>query len=302
MLEADALGGVSVFVTTVRAGSFTAAAAQLGLTKSAVGKSVSRLEDRLGVKLFNRSTRRLTMTADGEAYYATCSSAYDEIITAEISLSSKRHVIAGKLRVDMPVAFGRRILLPILLQIARPHANLNLALSFTDALVDPVHDDVDLVVRFGPLPDTTGIIGRKIASQRLLICAAPAYLRERGTPNTLSDLSAHANIVGMRRGPPVTWLVQEDGGTRRITPPASHQMSDGDAIIQAAVEGFGVCQMPSSVVGPHIEAGALVPVLEPYSQALVDVHLLWARQRQLSPKVRFVVDQLAAYAAAGKLE
>jgi DNA-binding transcriptional LysR family regulator len=302
MVETDALSGIAVFVTAARAGNFTAAAEQLGISKSAVGKSIVRLEERLGLKLFNRTTRRTTLTSDGEAYFAACSAAFDEIVATEAALTSRNRVIGGRLRLDMPVAFGRRILLPILLEIAKPHPRLSLTLSFTDAVVDPLHDDVDLVIRFGALPDTHGLVARRLASQRLLICAAPSYLSEHGVPRSLSDIGEHWNIVGMPKGPPVSWLVAENGGARRFTPPATHQLSDGDAIIAAAVAGFGICQMPSSVVREHLEAARLVSILKDHSQLSVDVHAIWARQGQLSPKVRYIVDRLVEYAENGRLD
>lgn len=302
MAESDAFSGLAVFVAAVRAGNFTTAADQLGVSKSAVGKSISRLEDRLGVKLFHRTTRRISLTADGEAYFATCAAAYDEIAAAEVALTSSNRVIGGRLRLDMPVAFGRRILLPILLEIAKPHPRLSLTLSFTDAIVDPLHDDVDLVIRFGALPDTHGLIARKLTSQKLLICAAPSYLSEHGVPRSLADLGYHWNIVGMPKGPPVNWLVQDSGGTRRFTPAPTHQLSDGEAIIAAAVAGFGICQMPSSVLREHLDAGRLVSILGDLSHTSVDIHAVWARQGQLSPKVRYVVGQFVEYAASGALD
>ncbi|MGP9790947.1 LysR family transcriptional regulator [Roseinatronobacter sp. NSM] len=302
MAETDTLSGIAVFVAAARAGNFTLAAEQLGITKSAVGKSIARLEERLGLKLFNRTTRRTTLTSDGEAYFAACSAAFDEIAATEAALTSRNRVIGGMLRLDMPVAFGRRILLPILLEIAKPHPRLSLTLSFTDAMVDPLHDDVDLVIRFGALPDTHGLIARRLASQRLMICAAPSYLQEHGVPQTVSDLAEHWNIVGMRKGPPVSWLMQENGSTKRITPPPTHQFSDGDAIIEAAISGFGICQLPASVVRRYIDSGALVPILEEHSRTSVDVHAVWARQGQLSPKVRYVVDRLVEYAEDGWLD
>lgn len=138
--------------------------------------------------------------------------------TAEVALTSSNRVIGGRLRLDMPVAFGRRILLPILLEIAKPHPRLTLTLSITDAIVDPLHDDVDLVIRFGTLPDTHGLIARKLTSQKLLICAAPSYLCEHCVPRSLADLGDHWHIVGMPKGPPVSWPVQDSGCARRFTP------------------------------------------------------------------------------------
>ena len=163
------LSAIQVFVETARHLSFTGAAQALGLTRSAAGKSVSRLEARLGVTLIHRSTRRLVLTPDGEAYLAVARRALDEIGAAEAALSSSNRTIAGRLRVDAPAAWGRRVLLPILADVVQAHPGLNLSLSFTDRIIDPVEEQVDLVVRFGETPDTTGLITRKLADQRVLV-------------------------------------------------------------------------------------------------------------------------------------
>ncbi len=300
-VELEPLSGISVFVAAARAGSFTRAAELLGVTKSAVGKTIARLEARLGVKLFHRTTRLTKLTADGEAYFAACADALDEIAAAEAALTSAHRIIRGRLRMNMPVAFGRRILLPILLEISRPHPALRLDLTFTDTTIDPLQEDVDLVVRFGALPDTIHLVARRLMSQARVICASPHYLAERGTPTTLEDLVQHEVIVGSRSGPPLSWVVAEDGLERRLIPAATHEMSDGEAIVEAAAAGFGLCQVPSSMVCDHLHDGRLVRVLEAYSPTAVDVHLLWPRQVQLSPKVRYVVDQLVSYASNGQL-
>jgi DNA-binding transcriptional LysR family regulator len=301
MVEIDHLSGITVFVAAARAGSFTQAAERLGITKSAVGKSITRLEERLGLKLFHRTTRLNKLTVDGEAYFAACAAAIEEIAATETALTSSNRILSGRLRIDMPVSFGRRVLLPILLEITKPHPRLSLTMTFTDTVIDPVQDQVDLVIRFGPLADSSGLVARRLVSQKLVICAAPSYLRERGAPQSISDLREHSNIVGLGKGPPVSWIVQENGVTKRVTPPPTHQLSDGEAIVDAAVAGFGICQMPSSIVRHRIEEGKLVAVLQDCSQTSVDVHAVWPRQALLSSKVRYIVDQLVACAEEGRL-
>ena len=185
---ADTLDGIEVFVTVVRSRSFTGAAERLGVSKSAVGKSVARLEHRLGTLLFYRTTRKLSLTVDGEAFYRACSQALDEIAHAEGALASTGAAPTGRLRIDMPAAFGRRILLPVLLDIARPHPALQLALSFGDRIIDPISEAVDLVLRFGEPADQAGLVMRKLTEQRLCICASPAYLAAQGIPQSLDEL------------------------------------------------------------------------------------------------------------------
>jgi DNA-binding transcriptional LysR family regulator len=302
MADLDPFAGVSIFVAAARAGSFTQAADQLGITKSAVGKSIARLELRLGVKLFHRTTRMNRLTVDGEAFHAACAAALEEITGAEAALTSARQTLTGRLRIDMPVAFGRSVLLPLLLEIVRPHPGLRLTLSFTDETIDPLLEDVDLAIRFGDLKDSSHLIARHLATQARVICAAPSYLTEHGVPAALEDLRDHRGVVGAAKGPPVTWVVREDGIVRRIAPPTSHRLNDGEAMVAATVGGLGLCQAPISMVRDLIARGALRTVLEDYSTVPVEIHALWPRQAHLSPRVRHVVDRFAAFAAQGRLD
>jgi DNA-binding transcriptional LysR family regulator len=177
MLDQDPFSGVTVFVTAARAGSFTLAAERLGLTKSSVGKTIARLEERLGFRLFNRTTRLMRLTADGEAYLAACSAAIDDVTSVQSALSSSNQILSGRVHIDMPIVFGRKVLLPILMAIIRPHPDLSLSLTFTDATSDLLRDDVDLAIRFGTLSDTSNLIARRLTSQRRVICASPDYLK-----------------------------------------------------------------------------------------------------------------------------
>lgn len=184
----NAFAGVETFVAVVKAGSFTAAAAHFGITKSAVAKSVAQLEGRLGVKLLHRTTRRLALTPEGLAYLEQAEAALDQLRSAEDVARSKASAVRGVLRVDMPAAFGRRIAMPILMDIIREHPDLRLVASFSDRVIDPIEEGVDLCLRFGELPDRTDIAARPLGSQRLVLCAAPGYLNEAGEPQNLHDL------------------------------------------------------------------------------------------------------------------
>ncbi|AOF97996.1 LysR substrate-binding domain-containing protein [Sphingobium sp. RAC03] len=302
MLGHDPFSGVTVFVTAARAGSFTLAAERLGLTKSSVGKTVARLEQRLGFRLFNRTTRLMRLTADGEAYLAACSAAIDEVTSVQSALSSSNQILSGRVHIDMPIVFGRKVLLPILMAVTRPHPDLSLSLTFTDATSDLLRDDVDLAIRFGTLSDTSNLIARRLTSQRRVICASPDYLQMWGTPKVLDDIRSHRCIVGAHRGPPLSWVVREGSVERRLVPPATHQISDGEAMVDATVGGLGLSQVPISMVRADIDAGRLQTVLDEFSSVDVDIHAVWPRQAQLSPRVRFIVDQLINFAADGRLD
>jgi len=302
MAQVDTFSGVVIFVTAAKSRSFTDAAEQLGLTKSAVGKAIAKLEDRLGAQLFHRTTRSISLTADGEAYFAACTSALDEIATAETAIGPGHQRPVGRLRIDMPAAFGRRILVPILLDIGRKHPDLQFTMTFSDHLIDPIEEGVDLVIRFGELQSSSGLIARRLTRQRMVIAASPDYLSRHGTPGALEELERHSCVVGYRRGLPLSWRVHIHGEAQRISPPATHQISDGDSIVEAAVAGMGLCQMPMSLLRPHLASGALVSVLEDISSELIDVHAVWPKVAHLRPKVRHVVDTLVELAEQGRLD
>jgi DNA-binding transcriptional LysR family regulator len=301
-MDRDPLSGVAVFVVAARAGTFTEAADRLSLTKSAVGKTISRLEERLGFKLFHRTTRLNKLTPDGEAYLAACVAGIEEITAAQTALSSKNQILSGRLHIDMPVAFGRRVLLPVLIEITRLHPDLSLTLTFTDATSDLLQDGVDLAIRFGALPDSSELIARHLVTQKRVICASPAYLHAHGEPRTLIDVRAHRCIVGSLKGPPLVWFVSDGAAQKRFTPPATHRLSDGEAMVDAAVGGLGLAQLPISLVREPLSNGLLKPVLEAYSAVGVDIHAVWPQQAHLSPRVRYVVDQLLLYATQGRLD
>ncbi|SAL81714.1 LysR family transcriptional regulator [Caballeronia choica] len=302
MAQVEPFSGILIFVTAAKSRSFTDAAEQLGLTKSAVGKAIAKLEERLGAQLFHRTTRSISLTADGEAYFAACASALEEIATAEIALGPELHRPVGRLRIDMPAAFGRQILVPILLDIARKHPDLLYTMTFSDYLIDPIEEGVDLVVRFGELESSSGLVARKLTSQRMVIAASPEYLAQRGAPRRLEELEKHSCVVGYRRGQPLSWRVHERGESRRISPPPTYQISDGDSIVQAAVAGMGLCQMPMSLLRAHLQSGALCSVLDDISSDLIDVHAVWPKVAHLRPKVRHVVDTLVELGKEGKLD
>lgn len=294
--------GIHTFVTTARSISFTEAAERLNVSKSAVGKTIARLEQRLGVMLFHRTTRKLSLTADGEAYLAACSGALDEIRDVENCLMSKAHEPSGQLRVDMPVALGRQLILPVMMEIGQRFPGLSFTLTFNDHLIDPVEEGVDLVIRFGDPGNQQGLIARPLTRQRLIICAAPAYLQARGVPQTLNQVHEHACIVTYRRGQPLGWRVTDEGEPRRMVPPATHQIGDGQAMIDVALAGLGLCQMPLCVVREHLQAGRLVSVLDHYEPEPLTVYALWPKTAHLRPKVRCLIDTLIELGEAGRLQ
>lgn len=301
MNEQDVFADVPLFVTVASAGTFTKAAQRLGLTKSAVAKAVTRLENRLGFKLFHRTTRLIRLTADGEAYLSACLRALDEVTAAQTALSSSIQVLTGRIHIDMPVAFGRRVLLPALMDIVRPHPGISLTLTFTDAMSDLLREDVDLAIRFGDLADSTHLIARRLTHQRRVICASPTYIEEYGLPASIDEVARHRCLVGTQNGPPNTWVVMDTTGPIAYEPPATHQFSDGEAMVDAAVAGMGLVQLPETMVHDKIASGFLCEILPGLSGPDVAVHALWPKRGQLSPRLRYVVDRLLELGAQGRL-
>jgi DNA-binding transcriptional LysR family regulator len=287
------LQGIVAFVQTVEAGSFTRAAERMGLSKSAVAKSVARMEQRLGVTLINRTTRRLSLTAEGEGFHESCLKALGELDAAQALLASRRRVPSGRLRVDLPLSFGRRIVAPVLLELGERHPELQLEISFNDRRIDLIEEGVDLAIRMGELGEGAGLIARRLFRQRSAICAAPAYLARRGRPICVEDLAMHSCIRFGREGRIAVWRLAEPGGGTRILAPAGRLvMGHGEAVLDAALAGQGLAYLPTWLTGEALKRGALEMVLSESAVDDIEVHALWPRTRDLAPKIRVVVDEL----------
>ena len=260
-----------------------------------MGKSVTRLEARLGVKLLHRTTRRLILTQEGEAYLASCLRVIDELAETQGLLTTGQQEPIGRLRVDLPATFGRRHILPTLIDMSVRYQKLDLSVSFSERLVDIVNDGIDLVVRIGTLKDDADIVARKLGSQSLLICATPDYLVRHAPPQNRDDLLQHDCIVGWRNGTRKTWmLIDENGQTFEQEVRVKHEMGDGEMLLKMTLAGGGLAQLPTWLVQDYIEQGVLVPVLESYAGAEMPIHVIWPRTRYIQPKIRMIVDELLA--------
>jgi DNA-binding transcriptional LysR family regulator len=290
----DRLNGIAAFVQAVEAGSFVQAAARMQLTRSAVGKSIARLEHRLGVRLFHRTTRQLNLTEDGQAYYERCVRALAELDAATAALNTGKREPRGRLRVSVPSFFGRHCVAPVLLELAQQHPELSIEISFSDRVVDLVDERFDLAVRVGTLPDSANLAARRLGAQRMAICAAPSYLAERGLPVDFDDLRAHRAIAYSRAGQIVAWRFRDEDQIREVRADARICFDDLQAITDAAVAGAGLAWLPCWLVGPHVRAGELTLVMDSERVLSTDIHAVWPRARYLPAKTRAAVDALAA--------
>lgn len=291
----DRLTSMAVFVKAVDLGSFAAAAAALDLSGPMVGKHIRFLEERLGVRLLNRTTRRQSLTEFGQAYYDRCRTILAESEAADALAADQLAEPRGKLRVTMPVLFGRRCVAPILLKLAQQYPALELDLSFSDRVADLAEDGYDLAIRTGGLEDKAGVIARRVARQRMVVCASPAYLKKHGRPRQIADLGRHHAIVYRRSGPVPPWLFPRDGQPpAEVTPVNRLRFDDLDAIADAAATGMGLAWLPLWLVRERIQAGALVTLLPKQPGFLYDSYALWLQTSHLPLKVRVAVDALAA--------
>jgi DNA-binding transcriptional LysR family regulator len=291
----DRLTSMSVFVRAVDLGSFAATATALGLSAPMVGKHVRFLEERLGVRLLNRTTRRQSLTEFGRAYYERCRTVLAEAEAADALAADQLGEPRGKLRVALPVLFGRRCVLPILLDLARRHPQLELDLAFGDGFVDLAEGGHDLAIRTGELHDAANLVTRRVARQRMIVCAAPSYLAAHGAPARLADLADHDALIYRRSGGVRPWLFpREEGPPVEVMPRHRLRLDDLEAIADAAVLGMGLAWLPSWLVRERLRAGELVELLPGEGRLPYDVHALWLQTPHLAPKVRVAIDALAA--------
>lgn len=291
----DTLTSMDLFVKAVDTGSFSATARSMSLTPSAVSKQISRLEDRLGARLFNRTTRRLAPTEEGRAYYERCRRILADIDEAESAISQLNTEPRGVLRVNMPVVFGRRHVVPALGGFLNQFPLIHLEVSMTDQFVDPIAEGVDMLIRVGELKDSS-LISRKLADARRVIAATPDYWDRAGRPSEPHDLEALncLNYAYLSTGN--SWRMAGPDSKEYMVPTSGNIVSNNaEALLEAALEGVGVVNLPTWMVGQDLCEGRLEEVLQAYSMPEPAVHAIYPPGRHLSAKVRAFVDYLVDY-------
>lgn len=286
--------GVAVFVEAAEAGSFALAANRLRVTRSAVAKRIARLEQRLGARLFHRTTRQQTLTESGQAYYEFCKRALIELDNAEASLDRAGGDPRGRLRVSVPVLLGQRCVAPILSKLVHHYPHLELEMSFSDRVVDMLNEGFDLAIRIGALKDSSSLAARRLGNQQFHIYAAPAYLQRRGMPEYFADYAQHDAIVYADQGPESPWeALDVDGSRHELSVKRKIRFNDVQAIANAAVQGLGLARLPSWLAEPLVAENALTLVFDKTPVA-ADVHAVWPASRFLPGKTRLAIDTLIA--------
>lgn len=291
----DRLGSLSTFVLAAELRNFTSAGRRLGVSSSAVSKTIVRLEQRLGVQLFVRSTRSVTLTAEGHAFLERCRRILSEIEAAEAEVAQSQRDPAGRIRVSMPQT--GMLLTPVVTAFAAAYSSIELDIDFSDRIVDLVEEGFDVVVRTGPATDSA-LMTRVVGNFSYAIVASPDYLQRAGTPQAPEDLLSHAclhhrwSTSGKLEG----WRLKQDGAYLNLELPNSLVCSTIEPLIEMAERGLGITSMPIFAVRRQLDDGRLVSLLDRYIDDVVGTfRIVWPAKRLLLPRVRTFVDFMAEH-------
>ncbi|MDH3763493.1 MAG: LysR family transcriptional regulator [Gammaproteobacteria bacterium] len=287
-----------MFVRVVDAGSFTRAAEQLRLSRPVVSKYVSRLEDRLGVRLLNRTTRRLSLTEAGRIFHQRSQRGLQDIEQAEAEVSRLQENPRGVLRLNTPMSFGILHIAPLLPEFQARYPDVSIDMNLDDRQVDVIEEGFDVSLRIAELPDSS-LVARRLAPCRHVVVAAPSYLERHGTPRTPEDLRDHNIITFSYQASMADWhFVAPDKRPVSVAVSGALQVNNSLALREALLAGAGIMRTPTFVVGRDIQAGRLVPLLGNYQALEISIYLVYPQRRHLSPKVRAFVDFMAEKIAA----
>lgn len=289
----DRFSSMSIFVKAVELGSFSAAADALNMSPQLVGKHVQFLEHHLGVRLLNRTTRRQHLTEVGSLFYERSRNILAEVESAEALAAETRAVPRGRLRVSAPVTFGINALAPKLPEYLKAYPEVSIDLSLSNRLVDLIDEGYDAIFRVGELSDS-GLIARRLDPYRLIICAAPRYLESRGTPRTPGDLVDHECLIFSHTRLRTHWAFEGPDGYVDVPISGRLTVDSGEALLQAAVAGLGIIFQPLELIRASIESGQLVPILPEYKIPTRPLHVLYAPDRRITPKLRSFLDYVVA--------
>lgn len=289
----DIANQMILFAKAVDTGGFSAAARDLGLTPSAVSRQIGNLEDRLGARLLNRSTRRVSLTEVGKEFHERCREIARSVEDAEALVASRLDHPQGTLRISATSAFAKAQLLPILPLFLAENPDLKLSIELTDREIDLIGEQIDVAIRFTEQISDTSMVARKLASNQRIFCAAPDYIKRHGQPKKPEDLADH-NCLRLSTVEKFNNWQMNDGHSnvaRRIT--GNFETNSSDALFHAALDGLGIAKLSTYLANDAIEDGRLVRVLPDYAEDASDVLAIYPNRRNLSPNVRAFVDFLA---------
>lgn len=287
----DRFEAMEIFTRVVEANSFSKVSELLDLPRAKVSRTIQALEEHVGVRLLNRSTRQVSVTEDGALFYERCVRILAEVADAESSLSSKRDNPTGMIRVDTSGTLARVLLLPALGDFYQKYPGIEVRLGLADRNIDLIQDGVDCVIRMGALEESS-LVARRIGDSRIVTCASPAYLERYGVPETLDDLDQHraVNYVSARSGRTFPFEFEMDGETVKVQMKSVLAVNDGNVYIGAGAQGYGIIQPSRFMVAELIQQGALREILTSYRCPSTPLSILYAHRRNLSSRLRAFAD------------
>jgi LysR family transcriptional regulator, regulator for bpeEF and oprC len=295
----DKLKSLMIFMRSAQCGSFSKAARQLGMAPSAVSRAVLRLEDELGVRLLQRTTRSLTLTEEGDRFYQRAQQIFNDLEEAELEVKQSQSSPTGTLRLDLSFTFGKLHIAPALLQFATQYPELKLNVSFNDRLLDLIEEGIDATVRIGT-PSDSSLIMHHLATARYVTCASPQYLAQKGTPTIPTELLQHrcVNFVFSQSRQEHKWKFEQNGKAIDLSVDSYLQFDNSEVILEAVIQGAGVVQLPKFIAANAIALGHLQPILQSYApQFGLPIAVLYPQKRYLSAKVRVFVEFMTALIA-----
>lgn len=279
------------FSAVVDASSFVGAADALELSKAAVSRHIGDLESRLGVRLLQRTTRKLSLTEEGEVFYARCKELLSNVDEAEAEITSRRGQAVGMVKINVPVSFGNLHLSTLWGAFALLHSKVSLDMTLTDRSVDLVDEGVDIAIRIAQLPSST-LISRKLSSTRMVLCASPRYLKLAGKPRHPSDLEAHAVLAYSYWASGDDWEFDGPGGRVSVKTHARLRTNSGDTCRSGALAHQGIVLQPTFLVGADLANGTLVELMPQYKSIELGIYAVYPTRKHVSPKVRLLIDFL----------
>lgn len=288
--------GISEFVYVAEYESFTRAAKELGVSTAQVSRQISALEKRLNIKLLYRTTRKVSLTEEGRVFYQHCRGVLDGLDAAEQAVSNLQSKPQGRIKLTAPVTYGEQQLLPLVNDFMVQYSDIEVTAFLSNQKIDLVEGGYDLAIRIGKLSDST-MMAKKLSRRTNFVCAAPAYLEKYGVPESLRELNQHNCLLGTRD----YWHFIEDGKNtdkeKNLRVSGSVQYNSGHSLVDAALKGLGIVQLPDYYVQKHLASGALVSVLDNYREPEESIWAVYPHNRHLSPKIRLLVDYLADHLA-----
>ncbi|WP_201502746.1 LysR family transcriptional regulator [Psychrobacter cibarius] len=291
--------GISEFVYVADYESFTRAAKELGISTAQVSRQISALEKRLNLKLLYRTTRKVSLTEEGRVFYQHCRGVLDGLDAAEQAVSNLQSKPQGRIKLTAPVTYGEQQLLPLVNDFMVQYRDIEVTAFLSNQKIDLIDGGYDLAIRIGKLSDST-MMAKKLSRRTNFVCAAPAYLEKYGIPHSLSDLSQHNCLLGTRD----YWHFIEDGKIdakknadkeKNLRVSGSIQYNSGHSLVDAALKGLGIVQLPDYYVQKYLASGELVSLLNNYREPEESIWAIYPHNRHLSPKIRLLVDYLAEH-------